>query len=114
MNDDIVYFELNDWWVYDYYPNAEPFVSWMEEGPGTIFSNYEWVKENELCVVGEVIDMSLNFCITAKREWVNKNCPNLFEYGIFLRYPNDNGEVYGLFKTKFLEYNVENIGFRWR
>ena len=78
--------------------------------------------------------MSVNWCITAPKDWVQKNCPKLlsdeststtfitsgpdkettseqfFPYSQFLRFPNEDGDVYGQFGTKFKKYSEENIG----
>ena len=115
---EIVYFELNNWFCGEHYPCEEPFVSWMSDDIDsediTIeFANENWVKENKLCVVANLLDMSLNFNITATREWVDANCPRLMtEFTQFLRYPDKNGEVYGRCES-FLEYYDENIGVTW-
>lgn len=111
-NDDIVYFELNNWMPGDDYPAVEPFVSWMESDLNISFRNEEWVKTNRLCVVESLVDMSSNFCITATKEWVDKNCPSLLnEYCEFLRFPDEeDNDVYGRFGCRFLPYKEENIG----
>ena len=55
--------------------------------------------------------MSQHFCITATREWVEKNCPKLLtEYTKFLRYPDEDGDVQGRFGHWFLPYSEENFG----
>lgn len=134
MDNKFVYFELNNWFSGRDYPNEEPFTTWCGNDLKLYFSNEEWVKENKLCVVEQIIDMSVNWCITATREWVEKNCPKLIQGGStkttmilsskegekevveeypyegFLRYPNEYGEVYGRFGAEFKEYSEENIG----
>lgn len=108
---DIVYFELNNWFPGEDYPDNERFAKWMGDDLNIIFDNVDWVKENKLCVVRTLIDMSLNFCITAKREWVEENCPELFtQYTKFLRLPDEYGDVYSRFGMTFLEYCEDNIG----
>ena len=74
INKNVVYFELNNWFSGRDYPNAEPFLTWMHENK---FSNDKWLKENKLVCVKSYVDMSMNFCITASLEWVEKNCPKL-------------------------------------
>lgn len=107
----VVYFELNNWIRGRHFPDAEPFINWMGDDLNLAFNNDEWVKENKLCVVRDIIDMSINFCITASRDWVEKNCPSLLtEYTEFIRYPDKYGDVEGNFGTKFLEYNEDNFG----
>lgn len=110
MND-IVYFELNNWFAGNDYPYDEPFLSWMRNDLKIKFRNKEWVKENKLCVVFDFVDMSQNFCITTTKEWVENNCPKLLtEYTKFLRLPDENGEVQGQFGHWFLEYKEDNFG----
>ena len=131
---DIVYFELNNWFAGEDYPDAEPFLSWMRDDLNQTFRNEEWVKENKLCVVFTPIDMSQNYCITATKDWILKNCPDLLsdkEYDVtfkvgnssgwekvvehysfkqFLRYPDEDGNVYSEFGMEFLPYEEENFG----
>lgn len=112
---DIVYFELNNWFMTIDYPGVEPFISWMGNDENIAFANENWVKKNKLCVVADAVDMSLNFCITAKRKWVEENCPILLTDRCveFLRFPNQDGDVYGRFGHSFLDYCKENIGLFW-
>lgn len=108
---EVVYFELNNWMRGKHYPNDEPFISWIGNDLSIRFNNEEWVKDNKLCIVKSTIDMSQNFCITATKEWVEHNCSKLLtEYREFLRFPDEDGYVYGRFGNEFLEYEEENIG----
>ena len=75
--EEIIYFELDNWFCGRDYPNAEPFISWMGKDSGFCFGNDEWCKENKLCVEAGDIDMSTCFCISAPKSWVEKNCPKL-------------------------------------
>lgn len=110
---EIVYFELNNWMPGDHYPDEEPFKTWIGNDLNIYFNSEDWVKENKLCVVREIIDISVNFCVAATKEWIKRNCPRLLtEHGKFLRYPDENGEVYGQWETPFLEYKEENIGIQ--
>lgn len=110
MND-IVYFELNNWFAGEDYPNDEPYLSWMQNDLNIKFRDKEWVMDNKLCVVFDIIDMSANFCITATKEWVENNCPTLLtKYTEFLREPDENGIVKGRFGHQFLEYDESNFG----
>lgn len=114
MKKELVYFELNNWHCGLDYPPVEPFVSWMADDFNIVFSNEEWIKQNRLCVVADVIDMSQNFCITATREWVEKNCPLLLtEFTEFLRYPDEDDIVYGKWGHEFFKYEEDNIGCFW-
>ena len=110
---DIVYFELNNWFSGRDYPNAEPFLSWMRDDLNQKFRDEEWIKENKLVVVESLVDMSMNFCITATKEWVEENCHELLStYKNFVRKPEDDEDVpYGRFGSPFLEYKEENIGY---
>lgn len=109
--DDIIYFELNNWFCGRDYPNAEPFVSWMGNDYALRFLDDTWCKENRLCVAQSNIDMSTNFCIAATKSWVEKNCPELLtKFSEFLRTPDEYGDVYGKFGSTFLEYNESNFG----
>ena len=112
---DIVYFELNNWFSGRDYPNAEPFLSWMKDDLNQKFRDEEWIKENKLVVVESLVDMSMNFCITATKEWVEENCYELLStYENFVRKPEDGEDVpYGRFGCPFLEYEEENTGYHY-
>ena len=115
-NEEIIYFELNNWFAGRDYPDAEPFLSWMGNDLSIKFRDKDWLIENELCVLCGFIDMSQNFLITAKKSWVEENCPELLtKYREFLRFPEDedDDEVYGRFGQTFLEYAPYNIGLTW-
>lgn len=106
--EEIVYFELNNWFSGRDYPNEEPFATWMSFPIN--FMNSKWVKENKLVVVQRLVDMSVNFCISAPRSWVENNCPTLLtKHTKFLRTRNKYGDVEGKF-AEFMEYCDENIG----
>ena len=134
-NNDIVHFTLNNWMVGEDHPPGEPFNTWM--GQYTL-CNDAWCKEQKICVYYGYIDMSTNYCVTATREWVEKNCPKLLtdenytyktiiyykgeniikectkKYSDFLSYPSDPkypDEVYSKVGSwPFLEYKEENFG----
>ena len=111
----IVYFELNNWFRGIYYPNEDPYISWLGDDANIVFLDEQWVKYNKLCVVWHVVDQSINLLITATQEWVEKNCPTLLtEYTKFLRFPDEDGVIYGTFEDiKFLPYKKENIGVHY-
>lgn len=138
MND-IIYFELNNWFCGRDYPEAEPFISWLSNDFNQSLRNKDWVKENKLVVVYGLLDMSLNYCISAPREWVEKNCPDLlsdkeYDYKVcrfskgeetiitehkkfsdFLRHPEEGAILpEGRCGMRFLEYNEENIGVHYQ
>lgn len=116
MND-VVYFELNNWFAGEDFPDDEPFIGWMSDDLHISFRNEDWVKENKLCVVVCFVDMFQNFCVTATRDWVQENCPKLLtDYQKFIRKPEDEehpDEVYGRFGHEFLQYCEDNIGIKW-
>ena len=136
MND-IIYFELNNWFAGRDYPPFEPFITWLENDLKQSFKNDKWVEDNKLVVVCGYIDMSMNYCITAPREWVKENCPDLlsdkeYEYEIltyykgenttltkynnfsnFLRYPENDETPMSRWGMHFLPYTEENIGVHW-
>ena len=133
--EEIVYFELNNWFGGEDYPPCEPIASWVHEYR---FNKDEWCKENKLCVLAGNIDMSQNWCIAAPIEWIEKNLPKILtdeeytyyilsyfagatkkvehrkKYSDFRRFPDEYGDVEGRFGWSFPEYAEENIGVRWR
>ena len=107
---EIYYIELNHWST-DYYPDVEPFLTWMDDDVLQLRKE-DWVIENKIVVVESIVDMSLNYCITAPKEWIDKYCPELLtKYSKFLRKPNKDGEIFGQFGCPFLQYKEENFGF---
>lgn len=141
MKEEIVYFEINNWFAGKDYPKDEIFCKWIKDYQ---FKNDEWCKENKLCVMCGAVDMSMNYCVAAPKSWVEKNCPKLltdeeYEYKIitsgwdketdsvketvktykkkysdFLCYPDSDGEVFGhISDWQFPEYCKENFGVTW-
>lgn len=109
--DEIICFELNNWSRGKDYPDDEPFLTWIGNDFNIHFNDENWVRENKLCVVRSIIDMSVNFCITTTKSWVEKNCPKLLtEHTEFLRFPDKDGYIEGRFGNDFLEYKEKNIG----
>lgn len=99
----MVYFELNDWTCPEEYDNLACF---NEDEPPLLLTE-EYVKDNELAVWFDVYDMSLNYCVTAKDEWVKKNYPNLLSKHKKLLRPDTEGD----FRNDiFLPWSEENIG----
>lgn len=111
----IVYFEFNDW-APEYHPPVEPYISWIcsssEKKYYINFRDEQWIKENNLVIVESLVDMSLNYCVTARREWVEEHCPDLLTtYSEFLRTPEDDEDTpTGQWGCPFLEWTEENIG----
>ena len=138
MDSGIIYFSVNNWMYGQDYPPTENFRKWLGNDLSQTFQNEEWVKENKLCVRCGFVDMSQNYLVSAPREWVEKNCPELltnFEYtytsiingkevehkGKYSKfvYSPDYGLDCDEFKCEdrfgwpFLEYKEENIGVHW-
>ena len=113
-NKTIIYFQLNNWFEGDDYPDAEPFLSWLEDDSNLFFLNEDLVSKNKLCVSANFIDMSISFRITATKEWVEKTCPELLTtYSKFIRVPDKDENIKDRFGYNFLEYSNENIGVEW-
>lgn len=136
MND-VVFFELNNWFAGRDYPLI-PFITENLYK----FSDDEWCKQNRLCVVTGPVDMSKNWCVTASRDWVEANCPQLLtdeeysysvilyrgtegqvekietkKYSDFLRYPDPDAYSYvpeGRWAMEFLEYDEKNFGVKYQ
>ena len=118
MNDEIVYFELNNWMSGDDYPAREPFISWCGNDFKLQFDDENWVKENKLVVVRSVIDMSAQWNITAPKSWILENCPDLIndpELDKFIIKPEDDEDDMprGRFDIPCLPYTPENIGITY-
>lgn len=110
---DVVYFEVNNWFSGRDYPCTPTFCKWMREeiNPHHL-SDDSWCKENKICVYIQYVDMSINYTVSAKKEWVLENCPELFtiDNQKFLRWPEHELELpearFGIFR----EYSEENYG----
>ena len=74
---DVIYFSVNNWMSGENYPLTENFKKWLRNDLNQSFRNDTWCKENKLCVYYGTVDMSTNYTISASREWVEKNCPEL-------------------------------------
>jgi hypothetical protein len=132
---DIVYFEFNNWFYGRDYPLGIEYKNWIYHN---YFSDDKIAKENKIVVVCGPIDMSMNWCITAPKEWVEMKFPELLtdrtysypihrysagkneiikesqSYKNFLRFPNEEGELpIGRWGMEFLPYTEENIGVHW-
>lgn len=129
--DDVIYFSVNNWFKGRDYPK-DYFISTCVES--NKFADDSWCKENSICVAYGYIDMSINFCVSATREWVELNCPKLLsddtytyvirsvdrdgqhdttytkQYSDFVYSPDEEGYVEDRFGWSFLEYCNENFG----
>ena len=110
---DIIYFSVNNWDCGIDYPDTEIFRKWLGEDEDQYFMNDEWCKENKLCVYCGTIDMSCNYTVSAPKEWVEKNCPELLtNYSDFIFLPKE-GETkpeYDFWYQPFPDYCEENFG----
>ena len=108
---ELVHFEVNNWFSGRDYPNVEPFLSWLKDDLNLQLKNDEWAKQNKLCIIMQFVDMSVNFCVTATKDWVEHNCSCLLTtHKQFVVQPNESNEYIGKFGDKFLEYSPENWG----
>ena len=133
--EEIIYFEINNWFEGRDYPNDDIFRKYVDENQ---FSDDEWCKKNKICSMAGNIDMSTNWCVAAPRSWVEANCPDLLtdkectyvlcsygkdgekrteytkKYSEFLCHPDEDGDVYGKNdEWPFPEYKEENFGVTW-
>lgn len=118
---DIIYFEVNNWFPGEDYPSCKPFFEWMAD-IGSPLRNNEWCRDQKICVVYEIIDMSQNFKVTATRAWVKETCPCILEdrYRRFIHelkgtYQDSDTEYFeshGHGVGPFLKYNEENFGVK--
>lgn len=137
MNEEIIYFSVNNWFCGRDYPPTDNFKKWLGNDLNQSFRNDAWVKENKLCVTCGCIDMSMNYTIAAPRSWVEKYCPELMtddeytyvtcihnkdgetrqehkkKYSDFVDHPDDFGDVTSCFGWPYLEYKEENFGCHW-
>lgn len=118
--DDVVYFEVNNWFCGRDYPDDDPFHVWMKDdniynhtAPG--LTNLQYVKENHIVVLACRLDMSMNFCVSAPLLWVQENCPCLLleKNAKFIRYPGTDGQVYGKYEHRFLPCDQNHWGIWW-
>ena len=137
MNEDIIYFSVNNWFSGGNYPDTPNFRKWLGKDSDQYFMKDEWAKENKLCIYAGYIDMSFNYTISAPREWVEANCPELLSdseytyetirygngkcerlehkrrYSDFVDHPDENGNLKDGFGWPYLEYKPENFGVHW-
>lgn len=126
--EEVVFISVNNWFCGRDYPPTENFKKWLRDDLNQTFRNDDWAKENKLCIYCGNIDMSSNYTISAPREWVEKNCPELLtndeyeyvetreenrkKYSDFVYHP-DEGETTpdcDKFDMPFREYCEENFG----
>ena len=108
--ENIINFEINNWFSGRDYPNDETFIKWINDCQ---FRDDEWCKKNKLCVMCGAIDMSINYCIAAPKSWVEKNCPKLltdeeYEYTLVTCKPKKNKGILVKLGIKD-EYEYEEV-----
>ena len=94
-NNDVIYFSVNNWFCGRDYPDTKNFRKWLGDDLNQSFMSDEWCKENKLCVYQGCIDMSSNYTVSAPREWVEQNCPELLtddEYTYIVRCYHGGGK----------------------
>ena len=74
---DVIYFSINNWMCREHYRPNENFRKWLGDDLKQSFRSDTGCKENKLCVYYGTVDMSTNYTVSASREWVEKNCPEL-------------------------------------
>lgn len=115
-NKDVIFFSVNNWFEGRDYPPTKNFRKWLGNDLTQIFENDEWCKKNKLCVYYGLVDMSQNYTISASREWVEKNCPELLtddEYTYIVRRSKIKKKLFGGYKTIWedIEYKKKYSDF---
>jgi hypothetical protein len=108
MND-IVYISVNNWFCGRDYPPTENFKTWLRDDLNQKFRSDKWAKENKLCIYYGMIDMSQNYTISAPREWVEKNCPELLtdeEYTYYSIIQKPKKKLFGGYE--YVEERIEH------
>lgn len=125
--EEVICFELNDWMPKQDYSDEtryELMCCYIPNATRTSFAlplllRPEFVEKHKLVVVSAMIDMSTNFCVTAKRSWVEKEIPDLLTtYKEFVRCVGTNIDFKilnseGEQNAPFLPYSEENIGIHF-
>ena len=119
MNKDVIYFSVNNWFCGRDYPDTPNFRKWLGDDLKQSFTNDEWCKENKLCVTCQVIDMSFGYAISAPREWVEKNCPEILtnkEYSYYLITSKPKRKKFGGYKYEKIkqEYKKKYSDFVYK
>jgi len=110
--EEIIYFEVNNWFCGRDYPDCEPFISWLRDDLNQTLRDEQWIKENKLVVFSGFIDMSMNYYVAAPKSWVLKNCSCLLDekYKKFLLTPDEEGYVEGRFGPMRMPYDEDTVG----
>ena len=104
---DVVYISVNNWFCGRDYPDTPNFRKWLGNDLKQTFSNNDWAKENKLCINAGNIDMSSNYTITAPKEWVEQNCPELLTDDEYRFFKYINAMVDGYTGHRILDRNID-------
>jgi hypothetical protein len=107
MENDVVYFSVNNWFCGRDYPDTRNFRKWLGDDLNQNFRSDEWCKKNKLCVYYGTVDMSQNYTVSAPREWVEKNCPELLtdkEYSYKICTATKDKFKYETIKKKYSDF----------
>ncbi len=108
---DIIYFSVNNWSCGKDYPNTKKFKEWLGDDLNLSFNSDSWAKENKLCIYSGCIDMSTNFTVSAPKEWVLDNCPEIIDSEFqYLPEPGEDMPDCDRFDMPFREYTEDNFG----
>ena len=103
--EEIIYFEINNWFAGRDYPYEDPFKQWVKDAK---FEDVEWCKNNKLCVKYGNVDMSVSWCVGATRSWVMEHCPNLLSDGEYtydlIHCGSDGSEVRKSYPRKYSDF----------
>lgn len=111
---DIVFFKCNNWFCGRDYPDSKTFREWMRNDLNLTLRDDSFAKKNRLCIHYGILDMANGFTVSAPREWVEKNCPEIIG-SQFEVVPKEGETVpsedyYGI---PFREYKEENFGVEY-
>ena len=131
---EIIYFSFNNWFGGRDYPLEDKYRKLINE---RYLNHDDWVIENKLVVVTGMLDMSVNWCVAAPKQWVEKHLPELLtndfytytliqyykgeeiertytkKYSDFVYTPNEDEPFTCRYGMPFMEYSEENIGVHW-
>lgn len=101
---DVIYIGIDNWFYGRDYPAIKKLADWVNKNQ---FNNDEWCKEQKICVVSGVVDMSTAWLITAPRSWVESNLPELLtddSYEYQLKSVSKDGEQIHTYTKKYSDF----------
>lgn len=111
MNNELIYFTINNWNNGIHYPDTENFRKLYDKSIDTFVFHYDdYCKEHKLAVYECLIDMSLGYTIVAPMEYVMKYCPEII--GSEFDETNKSGRydnMQSMFWMHYPEYKKENF-----